>query len=265
MSDIHEIYAVKYGRHQRKKAENYIGGDLHDTDEPIDYFVWAIVGPSGNFVVDTGFDHAMAQKRGRQIEKPIAEGLNAIGVAPDKVGNVIISHLHYDHCGNYDAFPNARFHLQDIEMAYATGRCMCHPLLRLPFEEEDVVAMVRKVFAGRVCFHDGTSQVAPGILVHKIGGHSKGLQCVSVKTKRGTVVLASDATHLYSHIDGGRVFPITYNVGEVLDGYDTMRKLASSPNHIVPGHDPLVLEYYPAAKPGLEGWIARLDVDPKMG
>jgi glyoxylase-like metal-dependent hydrolase (beta-lactamase superfamily II) len=74
---------------------------------------------------------------------------------------------------------------------------MCHPLMRVPFEVDDVVAMVRKVFAGRVVFHDGTEQIAPGITVHKIGGHSKGLQCVRVKTARGHVVLASDATHLY--------------------------------------------------------------------
>jgi hypothetical protein len=76
-------------------------------------------------------------------------------------------------------------------------------------------------------------------------------------------VLASDATHLYAHIEGGRVFPITYNVGEVLDGYDTIKKLAPSAKHIVPGHDPRVLERYPAARSGLEGWVARLDVDPK--
>jgi len=262
-NDIHEIYAVKYGRHSRKKAENYIGGDPHDTDEPIDYFVWAIVGPSGTVVVDTGFDHAMAQKRGRTIEKPIAEGLKAIGVAPDKVDNVIISHLHYDHCGNYDTFPNARFHLQDVEMAYATGRCMCHKMLRVPFSEADVHAMVKKVFAYRVDFHDGEEQIAPGITVHKVGGHSKGLQCVRVKTKRGYVVLASDCAHLYAHIDQGRVFPITYNVGDVLEGYRTLARLATSRAHIVPGHDPKVLEIYPAAKPDLKGWIARLDVEPK--
>jgi hypothetical protein len=70
------------------------------------------------------------------------------------------------------------------------------------------------------------------------------------------VVLAADATHLYAHIDGGRIFSITYNVGEVVEGYDTLKKLATSPRHVVPGHDPLVLARYPAAKPGLEGWIA---------
>jgi len=85
---------------------------------------------------------------------------------------VIVTHLHYDHCGTRYV-PNARFHLQDAEMAYATGRCMCHQHLRIPVREEDVVAMVRKVFAGRVRFHDGVDQIAPGIAVHKIGGHSK--------------------------------------------------------------------------------------------
>jgi len=75
-------------------------------------------------------------------------------------------------------------------------------------------------------------------------------------------MLAADAAHLYAHIDLGRIFPITYNVGEVLEGYEMLKKLAASPRHIVPGHDPLVLTRYPAAKPGLEGWVARLDVEP---
>jgi glyoxylase-like metal-dependent hydrolase (beta-lactamase superfamily II) len=148
-------------------------------------------------------------------------------------------------------------------MAYATGRCMCHPALRMPFEADDVVAMVRKVFADRVAFHDGTDEIAPGITVHKIGGHSKGLQCIRVTTRRGHVVLAADATHLYAHMEQGRIFPLVYNVAEVLEGYATVRKLASSERHVIPGHDPLVLERYPAARAGLEGWVARLDADPK--
>jgi glyoxylase-like metal-dependent hydrolase (beta-lactamase superfamily II) len=261
--DVHEIYAVKYGHHDRKASENYIGGDPHDILQPLDYYVWAIVGPHGSFVVDTGFDETMATRRQRRITKPIGEGLKAIGIEPDRIENIIVSHLHYDHTGNYDLFPRARYHLQDCEMAYATGRCMCHAHMRIPFEADDVVAMVRKVFAGRVVFHDGSGQVAPGITVHHIGGHSKGLQCIAVKTRRGQVVLAADATHLYAHIEQGRVFPITYNVAEVLEGYATIKRLATSGRHIVPGHDPLVLDRYPAARAGLEGWVARLDADPK--
>lgn len=261
--ETYEIYAIRYARHERRSSENFIGGDPHDILQPLDFFVWAIIGPQETFIVDTGFDEAMARKRQRTIHHPVAEGLAALGIAPDAVKNVIVTHMHYDHAGNYDLFGQARYHLQDGEMAYATGRCMSHAHLRMPFEIDDVTAMVRKVFTGRVEFHDGTDQIAPGLTVHKIGGHSKGLQCVRVNTRRGPVVLASDATHLYAHALEGRIFPITYNIGEVLDGYGTIRKLAPSLNHIVPGHDPQVLERYPAAKPGLEGWIARLDVDPR--
>lgn len=261
--DIHEIYAIKYGEHMRKRSDNYVFGDPHDEMTELTYFVWVIKGPHGTFMVDTGFDEAAARERDRHISRPIDQGLNAIGVDPSKVDHVIATHLHWDHAGNYDMFPNARYHIQDDEMAYATGRCMCHPMLRIPFNESDVHAMVKKVFAFRCEFHDGADELAPGISIHKIGGHSKGLQCVKVKTKRGDVVLASDCAHYYSHIDEGRVFPITYSVADTLEGYKKLAKLASSRQHIVPGHDPDVLKIYPAAAPGLEDWIVRLDVAPK--
>ena len=263
MSDVHEVYAIRYAHHDRKAAENFLHGDPHDVLQPLAYFVWAIVGPHGTFVVDTGFDRAMADKRGRTLLRPVVEGLKAIDIAADAVEHVIVTHLHYDHCGNHDLFPRAKYHLQDVEMAYATGRCMCHAEIRIPFEADDVVAMVRKVFEDRVEFHDGTDQIAPGLTVHRLGGHSRGLQSIRVKTRRGHVVLASDASHLYAHFQEGRVFPITYSVAETLEGYATLRKLADSPDHIVPGHDPQVLTRYPAAALGLDNWIVRLDVQPR--
>jgi len=173
--DVHEVYAIRYGHHARRSPENFIGGDPHDVLQPLDFFVWAIVGPAGTIIVDTGFDEPMSRRRQREITKPVREGLAALGIAPETVSRVIVSHLHYDHCGNYELFPHARYHLQEREMAYATGRCMCHQALRLPFEADDVVAMVRKVFAGRVTFHDGTDEIVPGVTVHRIGGHSMGL------------------------------------------------------------------------------------------
>ena len=222
-----------------------------------------MVGEKRTFVVDTGFDAKIGAKRQRAIRKPIDEGLEAIGIEPDAVKDVIVTHLHYDHTGNYDMFPNARYHLQDCEMAYATGRCMCHAELRKPFEAEDVTAMVRKVFeiASRSTMAMRNSRPASRCIT-SAAIRAACRACAST-TRRGPVVLASDASHYYAHIEQGRVFPLVYNVGDVLEGYEKLKRLAGgSGKHVVPGHDPLVLKRYPAAKSGLEGWIARLDAEP---
>jgi glyoxylase-like metal-dependent hydrolase (beta-lactamase superfamily II) len=259
----YELYAIRYAHHDRRASENFIGGDPHDGPMPLDYFVWAIVNPARTFILDTGFDAEMAKQRKRDFLRSPGDGLKSIGIDPGKVEDVIISHMHYDHAGNHSLFPNARFHLQDREMAFCTGRCMCHPAMRYAFDAEDVVAMVRRVFAGHVQFHDGTDELAPGLTVHHVGGHTMGLQVVRVWTRRGWVVLASDASHFYANMEQGRPFPIVYNVADMLEGHRTLRRLASSPDHIIPGHDPLVLKRYPAARPELAGAVLRLDPEPR--
>src|SRR5260370_35207730 len=131
--------------------------------------------------------------------------------------------------------------MQEREMAYCTGRCMCHPALRNSFEADDVAAMVRRVFAGRVRFHDGVGEIAPGLSVHAIGGHTMGLQSVRGMTRRGFVGLASDATHFYAHREQGRLFPTSYNVGDTADRYSKLMKPAGPPAHIIPGPQPPVM------------------------
>ena len=262
MSDF-EVYAIKYAHHARLARENFIGADPHDaTQMPLDYFVWLIRGPGGTFVFDTGFDATRAQQRGRTLIRSPGEGLRALGVDPATVTDVVLSHMHYDHAGNDGLFPAATFHVQDREMAFCTGRCMCHPHLRMPFAVDDVTAMVHRTYAGRTRFHDGTAELADGLTLHLVGGHSLGLQVMRVRTRRGWVVLASDATHFYANMESGRPFPIVADMPAVLDGYDTLRRLASSPAHIIPGHDPLVMQRYPEAAPGLADVAVSLTADP---
>ncbi|MEO8099136.1 MAG: N-acyl homoserine lactonase family protein [Acidobacteriota bacterium] len=261
--DTYEVYAIRYAHHPRKASENFLGGDPHDGPMPIDFFVWAVVGAERTFVVDTGFDQAMARKRQRELFRTPADGLKLIGIDPATVRDVIVTHMHYDHAGCLDQFPQARYHLQDREMAFCTGRSMCHATTRFPFEGEHVASMVHRIFEGRVAFHDGDDELAPGVTVHHVGGHSLGLQVVRVRTKRGWVVLASDATHFYANMEQGRPYPVVVDVAEMLEGFQTIQKLAESPAHVIPGHDPLVLARYPAPNAGLEGIVARLDVMPK--
>lgn len=262
-TESYRLFALKYAHHERRAAENFIGGDPHDAPMPLDYFVWAIVGESRVFVVDTGFDAPMAQRRGRTITRPVEDGLRRLGIRADAVEDVIITHMHYDHAGNLPLFARARYHLQDREMAYCTGRCMCHDALAQALEADHVKTMVGAVFQRRVQFHDGDCSLAPGLSVHWVGGHTGGLQIVRVHTARGWVVLASDASHFYANMQQGRPYPVVYNVGDMLEGFATAHRLAASPAHVIPGHDPLVLSRYGAYEPDTAGWIVRLDAEPR--
>lgn len=257
----YEIYAVRYAAHDRLRSENFIGGDPHDGPMPLDYFVWLLKSPERNILVDTGFNAATARLRGRNLLRCPIEALNVLGVAPDAIEDVVITHLHYDHAGNLDKLPNARFHIQDAEMDYATGRCMCHPAMRHAYSVEDVVLLVRKVYADRVVFHNGDALIAPGVELIHIGGHTKGMQSLRVQTARGAVVLASDASHFYEHHESGRPFTIVYNLADMLEGHRRLHQLAESPAFIVPGHDPQVLERYPRLD-GDEIGIACLHLPP---
>ena len=263
MADVetYEILALKYGRHaNRTRADNFLFPDDHASLQPIDYFVWVIRNENRTVLLDTGFDREEATNRGRAIEHEPREVLKLIGVDADSIDNVIISHLHYDHAGTLDHYPAATFHLQEAEMAYATGRCMCDSVLQKPFNADHICQMVKKVYSGRVQFHEGDGQIAPGITVHAMPGHSKGLQSVRVLTATGWVVLASDATHLYDNFEQRRPFPIVVDVEATLRSYDRLQALATSRRHVVPGHDPLVLERYPALSAEAKGIVHRLDV-----
>jgi hypothetical protein len=81
----------------------------------------------------------------------------------------------------------------------------------------------------------------------------------SAATRRGWLVLASDASHFYANMEQVRPFPIVFSVADMVEGYARLRELADSPAHIIPGHDPLVLQRYPAPASGLHGIVARLD------
>jgi glyoxylase-like metal-dependent hydrolase (beta-lactamase superfamily II) len=185
--------------------------------------------------------------------------LRLLDVDARKVQDVVITHLHYDHVGNFELFPAATLHLQELEMRYATGRSMCSECFRGAFEAEDVAGVVRRLYQGRVRFHDGDSELFPGISLHLVGGHTMGLQVMRVATRSGWLVLASDASHLYANMDEERPFPIVWSVADMMDGYKRVRALAEVNGRVIPGHDPLVLERYPAPAASLKGIVARLD------
>jgi len=255
-----QVHALKYAeRDARTRADSFMFDDDHAAVHPMDYFVWVLRRGSETLLVDTGYDVAEAGSRGRPILRDPLEALHGIGIEASAITTVIVTHLHYDHAGGLAAFPDATLHLQAAEMAYATGPCMCHDVLRMPYTAGHVCDAVRRVHAGRVMFHDGDGEVADGVTVHRIGGHSRGLQAVRVRTEAGWLCLASDATHFYENALRGVPFPIVVDVQDMLDGFRRLLALADQPSLVVPGHDPLVTELFPRDGPA---YAFRLDRGP---
>ena len=246
MDEIWEVFALKYAdRNERQRTDSFIFDDDHASPHAMDYFVWVLRNGGRTIVVDTGYDADEAHRRSRPIIRDPASALTAMDIDAETVDTVIITHLHYDHAGSLDRFPNAIFHLQAAEMAFATGPCMCHPPMQMPYTADHVCEMVQKIYSGRVVFHDGEGIVAPGVTVHHVGGHSRGLQAVRVKSASGWLCLASDAAHYYENFLAQKPFPIVDSLEHMLEGWKTIQALASSRDLVIPGHDPLVTRHFP--------------------
>lgn len=256
-----EVYALKYAdRNSRTRRDSFIFDDNHDAPHAMDYFIWVLKSDEQIILVDTGYDEAEASRRDRPIIREPAAALAGIGIAAEDVTNLIVTHLHYDHAGGLKQFPNAKIHLQSAEMAYATGPCMCHGTLRIPYSADHVCEAVKRVYSGRVIFYEGDGEVADGVTVHCIGGHSRGLQAVRVRTKAGWLCLASDAAHYYENVFAKKPFPIVVDLQNMLDGFERISNLASQRSLIVPGHDPLVMDLFPKVGPD---YVVRLDMGPE--
>lgn len=237
----YRIYAVRYAHRQCTSSEAFYG-DYHASPMTMDYFVWALTNGTHTVVVDLGFTEPVGTRRGRQFLRCPSKGLGEIGVDAGQVEHVILSHFHYDHVGNYALFPKATFYVQDAEMAFYTGRHAARPAFRHSIEADDVCALVHLNYERRLVFVDGAREIVPGIGVHKVGGHTAGMQIVTVDHAKGRAVVASDASHYYRNFEERIPFNTLHDLPGVYGAFERIRELAGAPELVIPGHDPLVLD-----------------------
>jgi glyoxylase-like metal-dependent hydrolase (beta-lactamase superfamily II) len=164
--------------------------------------------------------------------------------------------MHWDHADGVDLFPKARVWIQKDEFNHYT-RDAKQPTARDSNDDlNEVSAMVKLNAQGRVQLVDGDArEIVPGVTVYTGGRHTYASQYVGVNTKAGCVVIASDNLYLYENLDKHVAIAQTLDAKSNLAAQDRMKRLATSPRLIVPGHDPEVFIRFP--KPG--NGVARVE------
>lgn len=246
---MYEVLALKYGERDTTACQFFYREASH-APITLHYYVWLILGGPQPILVDTGFLDDDARARGIRNYVSPAAMVERAGVKPGDVPLALITHLHYDHWAGHSLFPGAEYWIQRDEVAFWTGPFGRYQAFRQSANVGALERLVTLNYANRVRIIDGDRQVFPGIRVHRVGGHTAGLQIVSVETARGMVVLTSDASHFYRNVETRQPVQIITSLPEMLQAFETIHALAGAPGLIVAGHDPQVADRFKTVEPG---------------
>lgn len=246
--DEYEVVIAQYGTRSGHRSEVFLNYHIYGQDDaPIgmDYFVWIARNDERTILVDTGFSAAGARNRNRTFVRELPEVYAALGIDTDAEQTVVLTHAHYDHIGNLDLFPRAQFVIAASEYAFWTGGLARRAQFRWSTEDAEIDSLRRAHAQGRVrTFHDRL-ELAPGVELLEIGGHTPGQSAVRVRTSEGDVLLASDAVHYYEEYEGDLPFAFVADLPKMYAGFDRVRELMTGGvAHLVSGHDPDTLNRF---------------------
>jgi glyoxylase-like metal-dependent hydrolase (beta-lactamase superfamily II) len=249
----YEIYAIRYATIKGFAVSGLVVGADPARKMDIAMMVWLVKGGGHNLLVDAGFYREQFFKQWPGIAdyvKP-SEAIARVGLKPDDITDVVISHMHWDHADGLDLFPKAKIWLQKDELEYYAGSAWQSRRTHGGIDPDDVLAAVKLNLAGRVGLVNGDSQeILPGIICYTGGKHTYASQYVGVNTAAGTVVIASDNMYLFENMEK-RAASASLDNESNLRAQDRMKQLAANPKLVIPGHDPAVMTSFPSAGVGV--------------
>lgn len=262
MSDTWKIYGIRYTTQPSRPAHRtFLFGEPDEETGGLDYYSWVLISDNRAIVVDTGAAEHKMRALGRDWFGTPSAALKRLGVDPEHVEDLIISHAHWDHVGDLGAFPKAKFYMNDLEMESITGPDMSYKVMREAYHMNEAQQIAGLVYEDRLTFLQGDGTFAPGVDYTLIGGHSAGQLAITVNTERGPVVLATDAIHFWQEVEQERAFLIFHDLRQMLSGYRRMNAMvAGDLGRLIPGHDPLIAKRYPVVETLPDGSPLILDL-----
>ena len=247
-ADKYELYAVRFATLANFPVSSLVAGADRSRRMDIAMMIWVLKGADGRIaLVDSGFhrDQYFRQFTVKDYVKP-PDALAPLGITADKVTDILLSHMHWDHAGGIDLFPSARVWVQKDEYDYYAGDAWQSTRTHGGIDPEDVLEIVKRNTQGKVSFVRGDDDaLLSGILFGVGGRHTWASQFVSVQTRSRAVVVASDNMYLYENLDIHVAIAQTLDAASNLRTQDRMRSIAGEPRFVIPGHDPAVFDRFP--------------------
>ncbi len=246
-SPVYEVYALRYGILKNFPAAALVKGEDPKKRLDIALTIWLIKGNGRKILVDTGFyrDQFLQEWKPIDYVRP-SRLIGRLGLKPEDITDIIISHAHWDHADGTDLFPRARVWIQKDEFNYYSEPEHQKDTGVFPFDMNVLSTLKAQ---NRLELVDGDDKIIlPGITVYTGGRHTYASQYAGVETSKGIVILASDNVYLYENLEKSLPIAETFDAQSNLRAQERMKKLAASPDLIVPGHDPTVFVKFP--KPG---------------
>ncbi|MGL4650179.1 MAG: MBL fold metallo-hydrolase, partial [Caldilineaceae bacterium] len=186
----------------------------HNNIIPTDTRALLIESAAGPVLVDTGYgDKLDARSRTRlgidARNERLVRQMRAVGVAPEDVATVVLTHFHGDHCGGatcfaeqgnphspvVPTFANARYIGQRLDLADAS----------FPNERTAATYLAENfqplLAAGRLEVVNGPQRVAPGVRTQMAPGHTHALQIVRVEDGGESLLFLGDAANWAVHLE----------------------------------------------------------------
>ena len=250
----YEAFAIRFGILPAFPVSSLVAGADRERRLDIPVMVWLLKGSNGrNILIDAGFyrQKFLDQWKPRDYRTP-AVAVEAAGLAPGAITDIIISHAHWDHVDGADLFPKATIWIQREEYRYYTGEAWQARNTHGGVDADDMAALLKINTEGRLRFVDGDDQeILPGIRAYTGGRHTWASQFVSATVAGGTAVFTSDNVYLYENLEKRAAIAQTLDAASNLKAQDRVRALASDPRLIVPGHDPAVFERFERVADGI--------------
>jgi len=244
----YEVFALKYaGPFTRPVAMAFFNNGYKD-DIQIYYYIWAIRAKNGETtLVDTGLGKNLGKKFQNFV--PANDVAARLGIKPEQVTRVVITHMHFDHVGGMEdfpkAYPNAKFYIQKKEFDFWVNDPRgVRPAFKQFRYEPGIKAVADLANTKRLVIVNGDKVIGPNMELLFAAGHTAGLQVVLVPTAKGQTVVGSDCAHLFRSYKEDIPSGLITDLPIWLTSYEKLRAKAPVEN-MFPGHDTLMFSNFP--------------------